>query len=107
MNFKEVHYMKYLLLDVKNREIKTVEANGLDDYYKIIGCRTIDIISRSIGDIRVEIVIDDEVLWLKIQKYQLSVLTVHRCFTVTYLLQAVELLMTANSQNLLRMRLTR
>ena len=52
--------MKYLLLDVKNREVKTVEANGLDDYYKIIGCRTIDIISRSIGDVRVEIVLDDE-----------------------------------------------
>ena len=52
--------MKMLLLDVKNREVKTVEANGLDDYYKIIGCRTIDIISRSIGDVRVEIVIDDE-----------------------------------------------
>lgn len=52
--------MKYLLLDVKNREVKTVEANGLDDYYKIIGCRTIDIISRSIGDVRIEIVIDDE-----------------------------------------------
>lgn len=52
--------MKYLLLDVENREVKTVEANGLDDYYKIIGCRTIDIISRSIGDVRVEIVLDDE-----------------------------------------------
>lgn len=52
--------MKYLLLDVKNREVKTVEANGLDDYYRLIGCRTIDIISRIIGDIRVEIVIDDE-----------------------------------------------
>lgn len=52
--------MKYLLLNVKNREVKTVEANGLDDYYELIGCRTIDIISRSIGDVRVEIVIDDE-----------------------------------------------
>ena len=52
--------MKYLLLDVKNREVKIVEANSLDDYYKIIGCRTIDIVSRTIGDIRVEIVIDDE-----------------------------------------------
>ena len=52
--------MKYLLLDVKNREIKKVEANTLDDYYKLIGCRTIDIISRSIGDVRVEIVLDDE-----------------------------------------------
>lgn len=52
--------MKYLLLDVENREVKTVEANDLDDYYKIIGCRCIDIISRSIGDVRVEIVLDDE-----------------------------------------------
>ena len=36
--------MKMLLLDVKNREVKMVEANGLDDYYRLIGCRTIDII---------------------------------------------------------------
>ena len=52
--------MKFLFLDVENREVKTVEANGLDDYYRLIGCRTIDIISRSIGDVRVEIIIDDE-----------------------------------------------
>lgn len=52
--------MKYLLLDVKNREFKMVEANGLDDYYRLIGCRTIDIVNRIIGDVRVEIVIDDE-----------------------------------------------
>ena len=52
--------MKYLLLDVKNREVKMVEANELDDYYRLIGCRTIDIVSRSIGDVRVEIVLDDE-----------------------------------------------
>ena len=52
--------MKYLLLDVENREVKLVEANNLDDYYRLIGCRTIDIISRTIGDVRVEIVLDDE-----------------------------------------------
>lgn len=52
--------MKYLLLDVKNREVKIVEANGLDDYYELISCRTIDIVSRSIGDVEVEIVLDDE-----------------------------------------------
>ena len=52
--------MKILLLDVKNRDVKMVEANGLDDYYRLIGCRTIDIVSRSIGDVRVEIVLDDE-----------------------------------------------
>ena len=52
--------MKFLLLDVKNREVKTVEANGLDDYYNIIGCRCVDIIHRRIGDVEVEIVLDDE-----------------------------------------------
>ena len=52
--------MKMLFLDVENREVKCVEANGLDDYYRFIGCRTIDIVSRSIGDVRVEIIIDDE-----------------------------------------------
>lgn len=52
--------MKFLFLDVYNNELKTVEANGLDDYYRLIGCRTIDIVRRKIGDIDVEIVIDDE-----------------------------------------------
>ena len=52
--------MKMLLLDVKNREVKMVEANKLDDYYRLIGCRTIDIVSRTIGDVKVEIVLDDE-----------------------------------------------
>lgn len=52
--------MKMLLLDVENREVKVVEANGLDDYYKFIGCDYVDIIRRWIGDVIVEIVIDDE-----------------------------------------------
>lgn len=49
-----------LLLDVKNREVKVVEPNTLDDYYNLIGCRTIDIVRRWIGDVVVEIMIDDE-----------------------------------------------
>ena len=52
--------MKMLLLDVKNRDVKMVEANDLEDYYRLIGCRTIDIVSRTIGDVKVEIVCDDE-----------------------------------------------
>ena len=52
--------MKMLLLDVENKEIKMVEANSLDDYYELIGCRCIDIVRRTIGDVEVEIVIDDE-----------------------------------------------
>ena len=52
--------MKMLLLDVMNNDVKVVEANGLDDYYKYIGCNTIDIVRRKIGDLTVEIVCDDE-----------------------------------------------
>ena len=53
--------MKMLMIDVENKKVKLVEANGLKDYYKLIGCRTIDIVHRTIGDdIEVEIVIDDE-----------------------------------------------
>ena len=52
--------MKFLFLDVKNREVKMVEANDLEDYHRLIGCRTIDIVSRTIGDVKVEIVLDDE-----------------------------------------------
>ena len=52
--------MKLLLLDVENKEVKVVEANTLDDYRKFIGCRYIDIVRRWIGDVVVEIVIDDE-----------------------------------------------
>ena len=37
-----------------------VEANTLADYYKLIGCRCIDIVRRTIGDVEVEIVLDDE-----------------------------------------------
>ena len=52
--------MTMLLLDVQNNEVKVVEANGLEDYYKYIGCSVIDIVRRKIGDVTVEIVCDDE-----------------------------------------------
>ena len=52
--------MKMLMLDVVNKDVKMVEANTLADYYNLIGCRCVDIIHRRIGDVRVEIVIDDE-----------------------------------------------
>ena len=52
--------MKMLLIDVLNNDVKIVEANGLEDYYKWIGCSTIDIVRRKIGGITVEIVCDDE-----------------------------------------------
>ena len=52
--------MKMLLIDVYNNEVKMVNADGLEDYYKYIGCRCIDIVRRVIGDTTVEIVCDDE-----------------------------------------------
>ena len=52
--------MKMLFLDVENREVKCVEANTLADYYKFIDCNYVDIIHRRIGDVEVEIVLDDE-----------------------------------------------
>ena len=52
--------MKMLLLDVENKDVKIVEANCLADYYKFIGCNYVDIIHRRIGDVEVEIVLDDE-----------------------------------------------
>ena len=51
--------MKMLMLDVVNKDVKMVEANGLADYYKLIGCDYVDIIHRWIGDVEVEIVFDD------------------------------------------------
>ena len=54
--------MKMLLLDVEHREVKMVEANGLDDYYKFITCNYVDIIHRRIGDVEVEIVLDEGAL---------------------------------------------
>ena len=52
--------MKMLMLDVVNKDVKMVEANGLGDYYNLIGCEYVDIIHRRIGDVEVEIVLDDE-----------------------------------------------
>ena len=52
--------MKMLMLDVEKRDVKMVEANCIDDYYELIGCRYIDIVRRTIGDVEVEIVLDDE-----------------------------------------------
>ena len=52
--------MKMLMLDVVNKDVKMVEANTLADYYKLIDCNYVDIIHRRIGDVEVEIVLDDE-----------------------------------------------
>ena len=36
--------MKALLIDVMENKVETVDVNGLEDYYKLIHCTTIDIV---------------------------------------------------------------
>lgn len=52
--------MKMLLLDVQENKLKVVEANTLEDYYRLLKCNTIDIVRRYIGGVGVEIICDDE-----------------------------------------------
>lgn len=49
-----------LLLDVENNELKELECEGLDDYYKALNCDCIDIVSRSVGKKYFDLIIDDE-----------------------------------------------
>ena len=59
--------MRGFLVDVKTGEARAVETqtgNGaLADYYRLIGCKTIDITSRSIGGKEFDIICDDEGLY--------------------------------------------
>ena len=52
--------MKMLLIDVKNREVRMLEASSLKEYYKLIGCDIIDIVQRKIAGKYYEIICDDE-----------------------------------------------
>lgn len=52
--------MRGLLIDVWNNEIREVEASTLDEYYKLIGCDTIDIAYYKIGSRYYNIICDDE-----------------------------------------------
>lgn len=50
-----------VLLDAKNASVKRVcIRDDLDSYYKALNCSTIDIVSRTIGGKRFDIVCDDE-----------------------------------------------
>lgn len=52
--------MKALLIDVMENKVETVDVNGLQDYYKLIHCTTIDIVNREIKGKRYDIICDDE-----------------------------------------------
>ena len=52
--------MKALLLDTVGKTTKVVDANTLEDYYGLIGCDCIDIVTRKIGRKVYDIIVDDE-----------------------------------------------
>lgn len=51
--------MKALLLDVMEGKVETVDADGVEEFYKLLHCTTIDIVQRIIGDRWYDIVYDD------------------------------------------------
>lgn len=57
--------MKAVLLDVMNDKVEVVDAEELEDYYKLIGCRTIEIVNWEIMDRRFDIVCDEEGLFFE------------------------------------------
>ncbi|MBQ6223441.1 MAG: DUF3846 domain-containing protein [Solobacterium sp.] len=53
--------LRTVLLDVKKRNVKVVEVDDeLNEYYKMLGCDFIDIVSRSIGGKEFDVMVDDE-----------------------------------------------
>lgn len=54
---------KALFLDTINKSTRVVDVNTLEDYYKLIGCRCIDIVTRKIGRKWFDIICDDEGLF--------------------------------------------
>ena len=52
--------MKALLLDTVGKTTTVVNPEGLEDYYKMINCRCIDIVTRKIGRKWYDIICDDE-----------------------------------------------
>lgn len=55
--------MRGLLLDVEHDEVKIVEVNELEDYYRLMGCDTIEINVRKIGGRNFDIICDEEGLF--------------------------------------------
>lgn len=52
--------MKALLLDVINKTTKKVNPESLEDYYNMIGCRYVEIVTRRIGRKYYDIICDEE-----------------------------------------------
>lgn len=56
--------MKMLLLNVTNETVTVVDAETLDDFYKLLGCDCIDIVNRRVGKMSFDIICDDEGLFV-------------------------------------------
>lgn len=54
--------MRVVFVDVKNNIVREASVNDLEDYYRLIDCRCIDIVNREIDGKRYDIVCDDEAL---------------------------------------------
>lgn len=52
--------MKALFLDSINKTTSVVNPDSLQDYYNLIGCGCIDIVTRKIGRKVYDIIVDDE-----------------------------------------------
>lgn len=52
--------MKAILLSTQENTARVVSPEGLDDYYRLIGCDCIDIVTRKIGRKVYDIIVDDE-----------------------------------------------
>ena len=52
--------MKAILIDVREDKVKLVDPKGLKDYYRLIGCHTVDIVCRRINGKYFNIICDDE-----------------------------------------------
>lgn len=52
--------MKALFIDPQGNEAKVVNPGSLEDYYELIGCNLIDIVTRKIGRKYYDVICDDE-----------------------------------------------
>ena len=66
--------MKAILIDSEARDIREVEAQGLSDYYRILGCQMIEAATY----IGTDCVFVDEEGLLKAIKYQFSIKGAHQ-----------------------------
>ena len=52
--------MKALLLDTMEKKVEVVNPESLQDYYKLIGCKWVEIVTRKIGRKFYDVICDEE-----------------------------------------------